>query len=240
MGRRVWVGRFGVGGGGAGGGRARLVVIQPQMRSQSTCSPFAISGLIHCASGTARSTMYWSQHTKTTLPGDTPRPWSAVEWPSATAYIRRRRFLFPTVSWLGNHQTLTTLPPNTTTLGDAPDWLPLDEVTRVQRAEPHGLDPTHDHDDEVPVRRHGVWAGRGRPGAVGRSRVVIAVCTRSGPKCNTRGKSARIALSQERGELAGPLPSKALRGTLTMRSLPALLTFQTKRLLRPPPQPSPL
>eukprot|EP00964_Phaeocystis_antarctica_P015630 scaffold8644_cov44-Phaeocystis_antarctica.AAC.2 len=55
------------------------------------------------------------------------------------------------------------LRPNTPTVacayGGAPDRFPLDEIPRVERAEPHGLDPTHDHDDEVPVRRHGLmWA----------------------------------------------------------------------------------
>ena len=53
------------------------------------------------------------------------------------------------------------------------------------------------------------------------------------PEMDMRGKSARIVFGA-RGELAGPLPSKVLRGNLTMRSLPALLTFQTKRPLRYP------
>ena len=87
------VGGVGGGGGGGGGGdggdgdgdgvgvgwwggegvvrvRACLVAIQPHARSQSTRSPLAISGLIHCASGAARSAMYWAHKTKTTLPRD--------------------------------------------------------------------------------------------------------------------------------------------------------------------------
>ena len=75
---------------GAGSGGC-LVAIQPQMRSQSTCSPFANSGLIHCASGTARSRMYWSQHTKTTLPRKTPRGWCVCAAEIRPAYTRLRR-----------------------------------------------------------------------------------------------------------------------------------------------------
>ena len=59
-------------GGGKGVVRVRacLVAIQPHARSQSTRSPLANSGLIHCASGAARSAMYWAHNTKTTLPRD--------------------------------------------------------------------------------------------------------------------------------------------------------------------------
>ena len=46
---------------------------------------------------------------------------------------------------------------NLTQNASAPDWLPLDQVAAVQRAEPQRLDATGKHDNEVPVRPH---AGR--------------------------------------------------------------------------------